>query len=227
MRSATSSSGTSNLGSWVSTQMTVRSSVVDARPGTGAASRSRPRRRRGTGPWSRRPAWRRRRSPGSRGTCPPWPRRRRSRSRRTPASAAAARTTGRRPTARRAGARRPGRTGGRRSGPARACRARRRRRPGPAGRPSRACPRPRLVLGRGPFARLTAGLAPDVTPDPPGADWPGPSITVATATGCSARTAAAISPSSAKCFLLTGSTKMSMIPPQVRPTAKASSSLMP
>ncbi len=56
---------------------------------------------------------------------------------------------------------------------------------------------------------------------------PGPAMTVATATGSSARTAAANSPSSGKDSWLAGSTKMSMIPPQVRPTAKASSSDMP
>ena len=52
-------------------------------------------------------------------------------------------------------------------------------------------------------------------------------MTVATATGSSALTAAATSPSSGKVLLLTGSTKMSMMPPQVRPTANASSSEMP
>ena len=56
---------------------------------------------------------------------------------------------------------------------------------------------------------------------------PGPSITVAIATGSPACTAAATSASSANRSLLTGSTKMSMMPPQVRPTEKASSSLIP
>ena len=37
----------------------------------------------------------------------------------------------------------------------------------------------------------------------------------------------ATSPSSGKCSLLTGSTKSSMMPPQVSPTSKAVSSLMP
>ena len=57
--------------------------------------------------------------------------------------------------------------------------------------------------------------------------WPGPAMTVATATGSPRSTAAAISPSSGKLAWSTRSTKMSMIPPQVRPTAKASSSLTP
>ena len=57
--------------------------------------------------------------------------------------------------------------------------------------------------------------------------WPGPSITVATATGVPDRTAAATSPSSGKVSWPTGSTKMSMIPPQVSPTEKAVSSLIP
>jgi hypothetical protein len=56
---------------------------------------------------------------------------------------------------------------------------------------------------------------------------PGPAMTVATATGSSARTAAATSPSSGNNSWLAGSTKTSMMPPQVRPTAKASSSDMP
>ncbi len=56
---------------------------------------------------------------------------------------------------------------------------------------------------------------------------PGPPITVATATGSPRSTAAAISPSSGKRVLFTGSTKMSRMPPQVRPTANASSSLTP
>ena len=57
--------------------------------------------------------------------------------------------------------------------------------------------------------------------------WPGPAITVATATGSPRSTAAAISPSSGKLARSTRSTKMSMIPPQVSPTANASSSLTP
>ena len=57
--------------------------------------------------------------------------------------------------------------------------------------------------------------------------WPGPLITVAAATGIPAATASAISPSSGKVCLLTGWTKMSMMPPQVRPTEKAVSSLIP
>ena len=56
---------------------------------------------------------------------------------------------------------------------------------------------------------------------------PGPEMTVATATGSPRSTAAAISPSSGNVALLTGSTKMSRMPPQVRPTANASSSLKP
>ena len=47
--------------------------------------------------------------------------------------------------------------------------------------------------------------------------WPGPSITLATATGSPAAMAADTSPSSGKTSLLTGSTKMSRMPPQVRP----------
>ena len=62
-------------------------------PGSGAASPPRPRPRRGTGHGWRTARGRRTRSPGSRGTCRPWRPRRRSRSRRTPASAAAARTS--------------------------------------------------------------------------------------------------------------------------------------
>ena len=57
--------------------------------------------------------------------------------------------------------------------------------------------------------------------------WPGPEITVATATGSPRSTASWMSPSSGKVALLTGSTKMSRMPPQVRPTANASSSLKP
>src|SRR5215469_13436175 len=57
--------------------------------------------------------------------------------------------------------------------------------------------------------------------------WPGPEITVATATGSPRCTAAAISPSSGNVSLLMGSTKTSRIPPQVSPTANASSSLTP
>ena len=56
---------------------------------------------------------------------------------------------------------------------------------------------------------------------------PGPEMTVATATGTSSRMAAATSPSPGKRSLLTGSTKSSMIPPQVSPTSNAASSLMP
>ena len=56
---------------------------------------------------------------------------------------------------------------------------------------------------------------------------PGPAMIVATATGSSSRTAAATSPISGYDSWLTGSTKMSMMPPQVRPTEKASSSDMP
>src|SRR6185437_53537 len=56
---------------------------------------------------------------------------------------------------------------------------------------------------------------------------PGPEITVATATGSPRSTAAAISPSSGNRALSIRSTKMSMIPPQVSPTANASSSLTP
>ncbi len=56
---------------------------------------------------------------------------------------------------------------------------------------------------------------------------PGPEITVATATGSPRSTAAAISPSSGNRLLSIRSTKMSMIPPQVSPTANASSSLTP
>ena len=56
---------------------------------------------------------------------------------------------------------------------------------------------------------------------------PGPDTTVATATGSPRSTAAAMSPSSGNVCLLTGSTKTSRIPPQVRPTANASSSLTP
>jgi hypothetical protein len=57
--------------------------------------------------------------------------------------------------------------------------------------------------------------------------WPGPEITVATATGSPLPTAAAILPNSGKLVLSTRSTKTSMIPPQVSPTANASSSLTP
>ena len=63
--------------------------------------------------------------------------------------------------------------------------------------------------------------------DPAGADAPGPAITVATATGSPRSTAAAISPSSGNVVPSIGSTKMSMMPPQVSPTANASSSLTP
>ncbi len=52
-------------------------------------------------------------------------------------------------------------------------------------------------------------------------------MTVATATGTSSRMAAATSASPGKRSLLTGSTKSSMIPPQVSPTSNAVSSLMP
>jgi hypothetical protein len=56
---------------------------------------------------------------------------------------------------------------------------------------------------------------------------PGPSTTVATATGWCARIEATTSGSSGKVATSTGSTKMSMMPPQVSPTANASSSLTP
>src|SRR5262249_1214604 len=91
--------------------------------------------------------------------------------------------------------------------------------------PSRgaAPPVPRAVLSRG-----------DEPPDPPAVQTtrlaptgPGPAMTVATAPGSSARTAAATSPSSGNDCWLAGSTKISMMPPQVRPTANASSSLTP
>ena len=55
----------------------------------------------------------------------------------------------------------------------------------------------------------------------------GPATTVATATGDSVRTASATAWSWANVSGLTFSTKMSSIPPQVRPTAKASSSETP
>ena len=56
---------------------------------------------------------------------------------------------------------------------------------------------------------------------------PGPSITVATATGSCSRTEATTPRSSGNVVASTGSTKMSMMPPQVSPTANASSSLTP
>ena len=56
----------------------------------------------------------------------------------------------------------------------------------------------------------------------PNAKW-----TVATATGCSALTVSTTSPSCGNVSALIFSTKTSMIPPQVSPTANASSSLTP
>ena len=72
---------------------------------------------------------------------------------------------------------------------------------------------------------LTRVISPQITRRAPTS--PGPEITVATATGSPRSTAAAISPSSGKVCLLIGSTKISRMPPQVRPTANASSSLTP
>src|SRR5215469_881453 len=56
---------------------------------------------------------------------------------------------------------------------------------------------------------------------------PGPAITVATPAGWPALIAAATSASCGNCSLLTGSTKISMMPPQVSPTDSAVSSLTP
>jgi hypothetical protein len=56
---------------------------------------------------------------------------------------------------------------------------------------------------------------------------PGPAATVATATGSCRSIAATTSSNSGNAARSTGSTMMSMIPPQVSPTAKASSSLTP
>src|SRR5262249_18455189 len=56
---------------------------------------------------------------------------------------------------------------------------------------------------------------------------PGPSTTVATATGSMRRTDSTTSGSSGQVAAETGSTKTSMMPPHVRPTANASSSVTP
>lgn len=56
---------------------------------------------------------------------------------------------------------------------------------------------------------------------------PGPATTVATATARPAAMSSRTAGSSGKVAGETGSTKTSMVPPQVRPTAKASSSLIP
>src|SRR5690606_29322818 len=57
--------------------------------------------------------------------------------------------------------------------------------------------------------------------------WPGPEMTVATATGSCFSIDSATWPSSGKVSRETGSTRMSMMPPQVSPTENASSSLTP
>ena len=180
--------------------------------GSGAASRPRPRRRPGSARWWRRRGGRRRRSRGSRGTTRPWPRRRRSRSHRRPASAASARSPRRRPACPRRGARRPGRRSAWRWSRPPGCRARRRgrrRRPGA----SRCSPRPRRRAGRpsagrarpGPGARSPWRRPPDGRPR------------------CRRRPRRA----AGKVVRETCSTKTSRMPPQVRPTAKASSSETP
>ncbi len=157
---------------------------------------------------------RRRPSPGSRGSAPsrPWPRRSRWRRRRS--AAAVGRTPPRRPACPRRGAR---------------------RRAVDEHRAVAALEQAPHVVGDGVVAALAAepalvGLARAARPHddaPTHRSGSGCSTTVATATGRPASMSSATAPSSGKLWGPTASTKTSRMPPQVSPTATASSSLTP
>ena len=185
--------------------------------GSGAATRRPPRRRPGTASASRTPAGRRRPSPGSRGSCRSGPRPRRSRWRRRRASAASGAYDADEdphplaaPLAVRAVGQRLGAAGGEQAAGVVGDRV-----VGALG-PERAADRLGRVLrpARRAAARRRAGS--------------GCSTTVPTATGRPASMSAATSPSSGNVSVRRRvSTKTSRMPPQVSPTANASSSLTP